>query len=310
MPRLTLFVPGTPATATAWRKALAKQQLTWRGDALRGAPAGTQVEFIENDGTFAQAFAFSPVTARQREAIDAAGSALVLTFEPPLQAMQAELCRVLRGLERAGALAVRVEQSRLGWAIADWRAHLESGDPRRHYLLAVVSLTGGGETRSVGMHVFALPDAQVALRGEAADALLSAFNVFQLAEDPVLLTGHTFTPEVGRPRRLLERWPDGDAPQDAPGHNPFGVWRLGKAGARKAPLSPAQAFVFMPALAVLLTAAEAKARRRLTRREVEALVGRATCVAMDHRDAQALERSRGYADLDPERAWAQWQLLR
>jgi hypothetical protein len=31
---------------------------------------------------------------------------------------------------------------------------------------------------------------------------------------------------------------------------------------------------------------------------------------MKQRDQQKLERSRGYADLDPERAWEQWQLLR
>lgn len=31
---------------------------------------------------------------------------------------------------------------------------------------------------------------------------------------------------------------------------------------------------------------------------------------MKQRDAQKLERSRGYADLNPELAWAQWQLVR
>ena len=31
---------------------------------------------------------------------------------------------------------------------------------------------------------------------------------------------------------------------------------------------------------------------------------------MKRRDAQALERSRGYADLDPELVWEQWQLMR
>jgi hypothetical protein len=31
---------------------------------------------------------------------------------------------------------------------------------------------------------------------------------------------------------------------------------------------------------------------------------------MPHADAKKLERSRGYADLEPELAWRQWQVLR
>jgi hypothetical protein len=31
---------------------------------------------------------------------------------------------------------------------------------------------------------------------------------------------------------------------------------------------------------------------------------------MTHADARALERSRGYADIDPELAWEQWTIVR
>ncbi len=31
---------------------------------------------------------------------------------------------------------------------------------------------------------------------------------------------------------------------------------------------------------------------------------------MEPRDTQDLERARGYADLDPELVWEQWQLVR
>jgi hypothetical protein len=31
---------------------------------------------------------------------------------------------------------------------------------------------------------------------------------------------------------------------------------------------------------------------------------------MEPRDAQKLERERGYSDLDPELAWEQWSLVR
>jgi hypothetical protein len=33
-------------------------------------------------------------------------------------------------------------------------------------------------------------------------------------------------------------------------------------------------------------------------------------MTMASRDAQALERARGYADIEPERAFVRWQLLR
>lgn len=65
----------------------------------------------------------------------------------------------------------------------------------------------------------------------------------------------------------------------------------------------------MPALVVVLPAAESKAGRRLTPEEVAALRDRSPCMAMEHRDAQT-ERARGYADIDPERAWEQWQVVR
>lgn len=34
------------------------------------------------------------------------------------------------------------------------------------------------------------------------------------------------------------------------------------------------------------------------------------CITMEQRRAQTHERSRGYADIDPELAWEQWQLVR
>jgi hypothetical protein len=48
----------------------------------------------------------------------------------------------------------------------------------------------------------------------------------------------------------------------------------------------------------------------LSRPEVEKLVHDSTAIAMQARDALALERSRGYADIEPELAWEQWQIVR
>jgi len=43
---------------------------------------------------------------------------------------------------------------------------------------------------------------------------------------------------------------------------------------------------------------------------VEAIRDKAACVMMERGDAQQLERSRGYADLEPELVWEQWQVMR
>ncbi|MCB9562207.1 MAG: hypothetical protein H6708_17520 [Kofleriaceae bacterium] len=66
----------------------------------------------------------------------------------------------------------------------------------------------------------------------------------------------------------------------------------------------------IPALVAQLLAAERAKGSALTRMEVERLVAEAPAMAVDARRALALERSRGYADLEPRRAWEQWQLVR
>lgn len=163
-----------------------------------------------------------------------------------------------------------------------------------------------------GMHVFSLPDSETALAdhtdAETANAFLLSLNVYQLAEDPMLLSGHRFAPDPETPQRPLVRWPDASYAPEHPCHNSFGVWRVGPPGSR-APSPGKLALVFMPALAALLSAAEDAAGTGLTREQVEAIRDKAVCVTMEHRHAQRLERSRGYADLEPSQAWEQWQVL-
>jgi hypothetical protein len=154
-----------------------------------------------------------------------------------------------------------------------------------------------------------LPDAWVEAPPLEANRFLGEFNVYQLAEDPVLVSGDTFRPDLDTPRRRFERWPDDGYPPGHACHNPFGVWRLGAEGGEadsRSDLRP----VFIPALVALLTAAEAEAGRHLRRDEVERVTSEGTCMMMTHAHAQQLERSRGYADLEPELAWRQWQVLR
>jgi hypothetical protein len=57
-------------------------------------------------------------------------------------------------------------------------------------------------------------------------------------------------------------------------------------------------------------AAEHQAGRARERSEVEALRDRAICITMEPADARAMERTRGYADVDPELVWEHWEVLR
>src|SRR5690606_38737988 len=134
-------------------------------------------------------------------------------------------------------------------------------------------------------------------------------GVYQLTEDPAIVSGETFAPDHDTPRRVVERWPDTEYEPGHPCHNPYGVWRLGSPGGTARPRGETIP-VFIPALHAVLLATQARTGAPLTREQVESLRDRATCVAMTAADAQRLERSRGFADLDPDHAWEQWQLVR
>jgi hypothetical protein len=172
-------------------------------------------------------------------------------------------------------------------------------------------LVGKERVVSCGMHAFSLPDASVCLdttTSEQAQELLTALNVYQLAENPLLLSGQTFSPMASSARRVVQRWPDDGYPPDHWCHNPYGVWRLSAEGGKSRPQTELHP-LFMPALVVLLHALEQKAGP-LTQRQVEETTKGATCVTMEHRRAQEMERARGYADIDPELAWEQWCVVR
>jgi hypothetical protein len=306
-----LFVPGTAATAAQWQRPLGRSGLTLDGQSLTSQDLGFRalVEWEENDGSFGEAFGHGTMSAQEQRAVAGAGSALILDLPVYLDAAAAAVATLIAALGDAGALGVRLEQSKLGWPVAHWLRALEGGNPWELYRCAVVVLQDGDVSQSCGMHAFGLPDARVEAPQAEANRILGELNVYQLAEEPVLVTGDTFRPDLETPRRRLERWPDDGYPPGHPCHNPFGVWRLGAEGGTADPRGELRP-VFIPALVALLTAAETQAGRRLRREEVERVTSEGTCMMMPHDHARQLERSRGYADLEPELAWRQWQVLR
>lgn len=222
-----------------------------------------------------------------------------------------EIAKLGRTLRDAGGVAVRMEASGAASAWEPWLEHLESGAAFGVYACSTLVVEGDrGEQFTCGMHQFELPDAQIELSDPSeAAAWLDAFCVYQIEERPALVSGHTFRPSSQAARRPFERWPD-HRHQDGDGrHNPFGVWRFLQRGA-KAIEPSGLSMVFMPSLAATLMAAEQDQGRPLTRLEVENIVSNGHVVAMTPADALAVERSRGYADIEPGRAWDQWQIVR
>ena len=114
---------------------------------------------------------------------------------------------------------------------------------------------------------------------------------------------------VDAERRVLERWPDHRHHRGDGRHNPFGLWRFLPPG--QSDLQPGELVpVILPSLVAILTATENWAGRPLTQAEVEALVDKSPAISMERSHAIALEQSRGYADIEAELAWAQWQIVR
>jgi hypothetical protein len=271
--------------------------------------AGVPGEWIENprDGSFANSFSFGTVEPPILEEIDAAPGGLLVQLTDDLREGRERVVAVVEALRECGALAVRLEQSKLGWAMDRWLALVRPGDPWALHRCAVTMLVGNERVVSCGMHAFSLPDASVnidTMTSEEAQELLSTLNVYQLEEDPLLLSGQTFSPTASSARRVLQRWPDDGYPPDHWCHNPYGVWRLSAEGGQARPQTELHA-IFVPPLVVLLHAVDEQAGP-LTRRQVEETTEHGTCVAVEHRLAKEMERARGYADIDPDLAWEQW----
>jgi hypothetical protein len=68
--------------------------------------------------------------------------------------------------------------------------------------------------------------------------------------------------------------------------------------------------VFVPTLRAILEALQSERKKPLTKKQVETIRDDGVCIAMAARDAQRLERERGYADLDAELVWEQWKAIR
>lgn len=309
-----MLVPGPWRRIGELTKALAARGVVVQTEDDGPLKSGQARITLVEDEQLGKAFSWGrggPLDAALVSRIASCERAALVEFAGSLREQTAELARLGRALRDVGGLAVRMEASGCASAWGTWLACVESGVASRLYQCAVLLVQGDdGELFTCGMHAFDLPDAKVTLDDPSeAMAWLDALCTFQLEEDPTLASGHTFRPDADSERRTLERWPD-DCHDSSDGrYNPFGLWHLLPADAARVEAQKLT-LTFMPALVVVLSAAEQSKGAPLTESEVEQIVSKGAVIAMEPRDAVQLERSRGYADIEPELAWEQWQIFR
>lgn len=311
--RVTMFVPGTPSTAAAWNEALTSDGISIQAGALMGTGFETppKVSFVPQDGTFRQAFSHCALSDEIRTRLEAVPGALIVHWPIDMREARGQMVRVVTCMRDAGAVAVRLEQSKLGWDVDRWIELFSSDAAGDWHLASIIWLRSKKVIQSCGMHLFSSPDVQVPLKGATANAnaLGEALNLYQLAEDPLLSSGQTFAPGATARRRVIERWPDTNYPTGHPCHNPYGVWHLGPPGGKSRSLGALE-LTCVPTLYTVLMAAEKEEAAPLTRKQVLAIRDRAPCIALPPREAQSVERARGYADLNLEHVWEQWRMVR
>jgi hypothetical protein len=71
-------------------------------------------------------------------------------------------------------------------------------------------------------------------------------------------------------------------------------------------IDASSAIVFIPALALTLSAQERQKGAPLLKHEVEKIRDTLPCIIMEKVDIATLNKKRGFVDIDPENAWAQW----
>ncbi len=314
VPSFFLLVPGPWREQREVLRALKERGIEAKADEESPIQDGEiRVRLVEAEG-LAQAFSWGREGALDADLVARIGmcqhAALVETGRR-LNESAPQAAQLGRALRDAGGLAVRMEASGGASPWETWLEHLESGTPGGVYASAVVVVQGGdGALFTCGMHHFDMPDAEIALNdAREAIAWLDTLCVYQLGEDPELASGHTFQPNPEAARRVLERWPDHRHDPSDGRYNPFGLWRLQEPGAARVEamtLIP----TIVPTLVSQLSAAERSKGRALTRPEVERLVSESPAITLKPRTAQAMERSRGYADIEPQLAWDQWQIAR
>jgi len=309
VPSVFLLVPGPWEDEASLLDALATVTLPL-GTFDDGPIAADHVRFglVQDPAGFGNALSWSRDGQRDElvAAANACNAAALIEVGTTLDLAIPTLRKISEALRTSGGVGIRVESSGAAVDWPTWFAALDASTAHELVHHTTLLVADGKVTYTTGMHAFQRPDALV--EGHDPD-LVSVFCSFQVVEDPVLMTGHTYGADADQPRRAIERWPDYRFGPDDGRHNPFGFWRLTEPGV-PGPVTSDPLPVIIPPLVVTLAAAEREQGRPLTQEEVEAHVADGAATMVSAIEAIRLERARGYADIEPSLAWGQWQIAR
>lgn len=236
MTELTLCIPGPWADREDFMRRVITfppaGRYMYLGGILADVAAKQHVKLahVDRDPGLVDAFAIAgrgSLSERTLQAIEAHGSFVFLQFPTPITAQLAPIAKFVGMLRAIGGLAVKVESSGVAHEIEEWLAMLAGGAFDQYR--SVVTLIGDERTYySCGMHLFDLPDCSVprSLSPEVAADLMNRFNVYRIAERPVLQAGHTFSVDTDAPHFRLGHAADVRHEADDLFHNPHGLWLL------------------------------------------------------------------------------------
>jgi hypothetical protein len=151
-----------------------------------------------------------------------------LHFPFDIVSQKARLLKFTEVLSKCGGIAVKLETSGIAHEWERWFELLRSDNPFDPYCASVVLVGDERFYYSCGMQNFSLPNAQISNRLDAVEAAdsINRFNYWQIVENPVLKSGHTFSLTSDSPRFRLELLKDKRHSEDDLFYNPGGVWEL------------------------------------------------------------------------------------
>jgi uncharacterized protein YegJ (DUF2314 family) len=181
------------------------------------------------------------LTERELAAIAAHAHTVYLLGEPEDRESVRRMARMAAFLLKAGGLGVKVESSGVAHPPDRWRYLSESASTLSLYRAFCVLVGGREGSYSCGMRTFGLPDVAVTVRVSPREAaeILTAFNHWQLLENPEPREGDLFSTAASDPVFTMRHGPYGYDPQELL-NNPFGKWTLDPSASKPALPPPYQ----------------------------------------------------------------------
>ena len=189
------------------------------------------LDFCESDGLLLQAFTVGgqgKITNATLHEIARHRSLVYLHFPFDIVTQKARLLKFTEVLSNCGGLAVKLETSGIAHEWDRWFELLGSTNPFDTYSASVVLVADERFYFSCGMHNFGLPDVQISNKLDAKQAadVMNRFNHWQIVEEPILESGHTFSLTADSEHFRLELLKDKRHLEDELFHNPCGIWEL------------------------------------------------------------------------------------